>query len=275
MPIRGKSSDKTPGFCHEIPAAFSSLEEARNSMDFHWNTCINLLTDMEPSERFADNPTSKPELQERRRQFSAVVNDWLTAFQAFFREHGMSLDKKGLQAARSLEISYIFCSIYLDLGGFSESFSSEMMWDKFLVRYERVVELASFVVNPTDGDYTTQRQCREFSLDLNIVAPMYAVAHRCRDPIIRRKAVAILYAAPRQEGVWDGVLTARVAEKVISIEEAGLGPITGVQDVPDWARIDEVHVKFDLQDRSASLTYNRRRSTQGDGRETVMETISW
>ena len=248
-------------------------------MDFHWNTCIKLLNDMDDvkqlSESVATAHMSKPELQERRLRFSVVAKDWLAAFQAFFQKHGKSLDRRGLQAARCLEITHTFCVIFVDIGGFPETVSGEMMWDRFLSRFEHIIDLASFVVNPTNGDYKTQRQRREFSLDLNIVAPMYAVAHRCRDPVIRRKAVAILYAAPRQEGIWDGVLTARVAEKVISIEEGGLGLVTGVQDVPDWARIDEVQVKFDHQDRSASLTYRRTRSRHENDRETFMETISW
>ena len=96
-----------------------------------------------------------------------------------------------------------------------------MAWDRFTARYEHIVELASLIVEP-NPDGNTQKQRPEFSQDMNTVGPLYAVAHRCRDPVIRRKAVAILYAAPRQEGVWDSMLTARVAEKVISIEEEGL-----------------------------------------------------
>lgn len=134
-----------------------------------------------------------------------------------------------------------------------------MAWDRFTARYEHIVELASLIVEPSP-DGNTQMQRPEFSQDMNTVGPLYALAHRCRDPVIRRKAVAILYAAPRQEGVWDSILTARVAEKVISIEEEGLGIVICAADVPDWARINDVSVKFDLHGRLGAISYKHSRS---------------
>jgi len=115
---------------------------------------------------------------------------------------------------------------------------------------------------------------RLFSLDMNIVAFLYAVSHKCRDPLVRRKAVARLKSHPRKEGIWDSVLTARVAERLISIEEEGLGEVTCCQDVPDWARISAVDVQFDLEGRVGTVGYHPQRL--GDGKlEDHVETFRW
>ena len=98
---------------------------------------------------------------------------------------------------------------------------------------------------------------------------------KCRHPVIRRKAVSLLYTAPRQEGVWDSILTARVAERLIGIEEAGLGTVVSCEDVPDWARISDVEVKFDLHGRLGTVKYSRQRSPLEKVRDTVMESVRW
>jgi len=234
------------------------------------------LSDIEgPHETRGDIGAFKQNLEASRLRVSVVVKRWHVAFQAFLQNKGKSLDRKGLKAARTLEISQSFCSIYLEISTFDNGIlTSEMAWDRFTARYEHIVELASLIVEP-NPDGNTQKQRPEFSQDMNTVGPLYAVAHRCRDPVIRRKAVAILYAAPRQEGVWDSMLTARVAEKVISIEEEGLGIVICAADVPDWARINDVSVKFDLHGRLGAISYKHSRSMPEKAREIIMQTIRW
>ena len=145
----------------------------------------------------------------------------LVAFQAFLQDHGKSLNSRGLQAARTLEISHSFAMIYLSASTVNP-FIDEMVWDGFIERYEHVVPLAALIIESSTSDNCTRKRGPDFTLDMNIVAPLYIVAHKCRHPVIRRKAVSLLYAAPRQEGVWDSILSARVAERLIGIEETGL-----------------------------------------------------
>jgi len=274
MPLRNEASDKAPGFCPKIPAAFSSLEEARNSMDYRWNICIHLLGDIEPHDTYEKWELIEPHLEANRQSFSIAVREWLAAFQAFLQKKGKSLDNKSLQAARTLEISQRFMMIYLEVSTF-DVLTDETAWDRFTSRYEHIVELASLIVKSMACDHISQKQGPEFSLDTNIVATLYAVAHHCRDPVVRRKALSVLYAFPRQEGIWNSVLTARVAERLIGIEEGGLGIVTCVGDVPDWARISNVDVKFDHQGCLGTVRYSRQRSRHDKVREEVMKTISW
>jgi hypothetical protein len=70
-----------------------------------------------------------------------------------------------------------------------------------------------------------------------LVPPLYLTATRCRDPFIRRRALSILWATSRQEGIWNSDMLAKIAERLISIEEDGLGQVTSSDDVPATSRL--------------------------------------
>ena len=239
MLLRERPRDIERGFCPEIPAAFTSLEQARNCLDYYWNGCLKFLTKLENDHCY---PKSSPTgVQGRlddirhtelvRQEYFDACERWLVAFRAFLRKRENPLDSRGVQAARTLEISHGFAMIYLNAGTVNV-FNDETIWDRFTTHYERVVDLAALITKSSTCEKLTNRRAPDFTLDMNIVAPLYAVASRCRHPVVRRNAVSLLYAAPRQEGIWDSILTARVAERLINIEEAGLGNVTCCEDVP-------------------------------------------
>ena len=249
MPVPRRPKCEALGFGPDVPSAFSSLEEARNNLDYHWNRCEQAL--MDPADH--QSPQMIGPLLEERQRLSNVVAKWDSAFKAFLRNVGKSLDTRSLQAARTVEISHIFLTIFLELECFD--LEDQTMWDVFCPQFQRVVELAALVVEFYKEPFNNQGP--RYCMDMNIVAPLFAVAHRCRHPVIRRKAVALLYAPSRQEGIWESRMTACAAERLIEMEEAGLGNITCCEDIPKWNRVMEVIVRFDSEGRLSALTYIR------------------
>ena len=282
MPLKNRPRDMKRGFCPEIPAAFASFVQARNSLDFHWNRCIWFLYDLEKNDWpltitaiSGQGPFNAPRTPElARRELLDIFDRWLVAFQSFEQEQGTSWDSRAFQAAHILEMSHSLAVLFLNLSSVKMS-NDETVWDRFTQHHERMLNLASLVVEPLTRDDLTGKQGSRFTFDMDYVALLYCVAHRCRHPVIRRKAVSLLYAVPRQEGIWDSVLTARVAEKLISIEEAGLGNVTRCEDVPNWARISEVSVSFDLQGRLGTIKYSRQRSPSEKIQDTVTDVMRW
>ncbi len=249
MPIPRRPKCEALGLGPDVPPAFSSLDEARNKLDYHWNRCEQAL--MDPTHN--QSPQMIGPLLEERQRLSNALARWDSAFRAFLRKEGKSLDSRSLQAARTIEISHTILTIFLDCG--SSSLEDQTIWDSYCPQFERVVELAALVVESYTETFNDQGPT--YCMDMNIVAPLYAVAHRCRHPVIRRKAVALLYAASRQEGIWESRMTASAAERVIEMEEAGLGNITCCEDIPRWNRVTDVIVQFDGEGRLSALTYGR------------------
>jgi Fungal specific transcription factor domain/Fungal Zn(2)-Cys(6) binuclear cluster domain len=117
-----------------------------------------------------------------------------------------------------------------------------------------------------------------FSLSLGIIPPLYIVSTRCRDPVIRRKAIHLLSICKRREGVWDSWLSSQVARRILEIEEEAAQQffarragengedvpetvsITSILQVPEEARIVHMGTLFG-PDRQGTLRY--RRSTHG------------
>jgi hypothetical protein len=97
-----------------------------------------------------------------------------------------------------------------------------------------------------------------FSLDLGIIAPLYIVVSRCRDPAIRRRGLQLLASCNRREGIWDSTLSARVAERIIAIEEDGAisHPVLYASQIPEHSRIRDLKPTFGVE-REALIRYTK------------------
>ncbi len=252
------------GFCPDIPKSFSSLEEARNSLDFQWNGCLRAQeAEMTTESRLATT-----------RKFNEKFESWSAAIHAFLKQSASNLNSRDLKGAAVLSLSRRFAAIHFDRN--LTAFSTEQTdWDKYSAEHEEMVSLAATIHEAsvsTTGASSGHAPC--FSLDMNFIAPLYSVAHRCRDPIIRRKAISLLYAVQRQEGIWNSILTARVAQRLMEIEEAGLGEVRSCKDVPEWARISDVSVRFDLEGCRGIVEYSQQRNpSKAMGR--ITDVIQW
>ena len=262
MSLGSVSMNGQPGFGLKIPDCFNSLEEAQNSLSFHRNYCLQAaFTRAKESgnENLIDN-WAKTVSDDDFNLFQSTFTKWASAFQGFLDKHITTLDSTSLQGAAVLKISRYITTLNL------ESLKIRMRggqtsWDGYRSTCEEIVNLATSIVRMQSATaHSTPSSVRApvFSLDVSIVAPLYMVVFQCRDPIVRRKAIALLYSSPRQEGFWNSINTARVCEKIMLVEEAGLGEVKCAEDIPDWNRINEVDVQFDMQGRKAYLKLNRR-----------------
>jgi len=110
-----------------------------------------------------------------------------------------------------------------------------------------------------------------FALDLGIVPPLFVVATKCRDRKLRRDAIKLLLNSPRREGMWDSILSGRVGQWIMEIEEEGmseyLGYGMGSMDTAVVEMDKRVMVKeilFDMQKREATLRCGTRGAREGD-----------
>jgi hypothetical protein len=69
---------------------------------------------------------------------------------------------------------------------------------------------------------------------LGVIMSIYIVATRCREPSIRRDAIAALREWPSKNGIWDSLHIAQVAEWIMGIEEK---MACGEDPIPEEARV--------------------------------------
>lgn len=116
-------------------------------------------------------------------------------------------------------------------------------WDTVEHLFGEVVSLAEEIASPS------------FSVEIGYIGPLFLAATRCRDPGIRRHAIHILRAYPRQEGLWESTAAAAVAERWCEVEEGGLLRVEQASDIPEHMRVYKVDTAIDIDSRSASLQF--------------------
>ncbi|KAL8949544.1 MAG: hypothetical protein Q9222_004353 [Ikaeria aurantiellina] len=266
-----------PGFHSHTPAVFTSLDEARNNLDYQWNVCQQKGVDFEYRDLFIqgiEEQEHRDAYDRNRILYKSILGQWNKAFQAYLDNRAATMDSKALRGAMLLKINARVLSMHLEMPAFS-LLHFQTTWDDILPIFEEIVDLASTVLDAqADTDKKLARK-PVFQLDQSIIGPLFSVAHKCRDPGIRRKAISLLYSAPRQEGVWDSILTARVAERIMNLEEKGLGEVKTCADVPDSARISDIQVSFDLSARRGYINYLRLRSLDSKVREPITDVLEW
>ncbi|TLD30182.1 hypothetical protein E2P81_ATG06835 [Venturia nashicola] len=94
---------------------------------------------------------------------------------------------------------------------------NESTWDQYKDEYETIVTLSRTLV-PEVVD-----RSKQFSFEMGIIAPLHFVAWKCRWPHIRRKALALLKAAPRRECLFESYDSCAVFTRVMLVEEEYLG----------------------------------------------------
>jgi hypothetical protein len=101
-----------------------------------------------------------------------------------------------------------------------------MSFDTHLDSFEAIIYHATLLINNT-MDIATRTQTQRshtgaaanFTFDTLLVPALYYTALRCRHPVTRREAIALLSRKLAREGLWDPEQYRIVAERVVEIEE--------------------------------------------------------
>lgn len=267
---RVQPKSRPVGFTHDVPEDFATLDEARNCLEYHTNGFVKFLKDIED-----DEIPEKIDRETRREFWCSQLEKWNRAFEAFLQKPSTQLTPRAQQAALALKINHRIGKMHLR-HTVSSVLNDDMTWDLHPQEGEDIVQFAEALLALDDITRGPPGQRKvEYSLDMWLVGPVYAVAHKYRDPMLRRRAIAILKNANRQEGIWDSAIAAKVAERIVAIEEGAVGTVSSFRDVPDWARIHGLDVKFDKQERRGHFSYIRPISQQHRSLEVFKETICW
>jgi hypothetical protein len=177
----------------------------------------------------------------------ALVDQWMAAFRPLFEEKRAQRLGKACLAVSCLRSQFLIAYIGLRTIGTM----CETSYDKYLDDFREMVDLCEELLFPVPERGSEDERNREansdghkevFAFDIQSVMPLDWAAKKCRDPVVRRRAIRLLKARPRREGFWDSIVAAKVCEWVVSVEEEGM---VGA-DVKDEARARGVGVGLEL-----------------------------
>jgi len=228
------------------PKSFSCLKEARDRLDNCMSYIFESLIVAYFSGQDFVNHTQK--LSQEHQTYHTLLSQWSLLFDAFMRSSGADLGPEDRQRAGLLEIQYKV-AIILFATGMSPP---ETAFDAFNFDFDSIVAVTSSLVVSNQGSGILKRT-GQFSFDMGVIPPLYFTASRCRDPSIRRRALSILSANSHQEGVWNSDMLAKIAERLICIEEDGIERVVSSDDVPATSRVSVLNATIYSEQRRVLL----------------------
>jgi len=214
----------------KIPNSFPDLFSAQRCWDFLMDRVLQFYRRTSFNRAYA--PAKCQSESRISRQYADYIGQ-LSAFESAFRPIlDSAIDATGV----ILNPAALIISIYLKTTVITIApilAQSEMVYDFFLLDFQYIIKTCSRLV-ASQNDTRIPRNTR-FSFEVGIIAPLHVTATKCRDPVVRRQAVELLFESPRQEGMWDSVLTARIGTWIIACEEDGLTAPTLTETHPSLA----------------------------------------
>ncbi|EXJ58472.1 hypothetical protein A1O7_05897 [Cladophialophora yegresii CBS 114405] len=92
-------------------------------------------------------------------------------------------------------------------------------FDKHMNGFAAIVDDAQIVLQCIAA---SDKEGQELLRDGDVIPPLLFTATKCRDPILRRKALQLLRQAPYRTGLWSSVASPGLVEKMIAVEEDGV-----------------------------------------------------
>lgn len=89
-----------------------------------------------------------------------------------------------------------------------------------------------------------------YSAEVRTVSPLLLVATKCRNPSLRREAIALLLASHRREWMYDSLLSGQIGRWMMTLEEEGMD---ANNRIPEHARAWGESVKLELEGRGATV----------------------
>lgn len=262
-----------------VPETFTNLTEAQESLNnqlhfmLHYeNEAWHRLVAAREGAYYETPDELMRMFLEAQANHRAQLERWLMTLNAYLTNYSVSMGSKELRGAVVLKIHHITCKILLE----ATLYDHETGFDELIDDFGRIVALAETLSKiPSLTPHSEIKPA--YSFGWGVIPSLYYTAVRCRDPIIRRKALAILSASPRREGVWDSSILAAIVRWVIGEEESDLDEVNCPEDVPLSVRIYMVERSLRVAERRCLVKYlkGQRNEYNGLGNKWDEVWITW
>ncbi|KAI1084144.1 hypothetical protein F5B20DRAFT_523817 [Whalleya microplaca] len=244
-----------------VAFSFASIEEAKNIFEYGYCLFKSRLT----AQLSSCDPIHFPAAVEAHIGYWAtLLSKFSLALQELVTSRGPSFTPKDDIAIAVLQLHVLNTYVSFNVEHLPPGYKSR--WDEFLPHMKEMVTLGEKVVSSTSYGNDLRGETTSFCSDMGFIIPLYTVASQCRDPILRRKAIALLYSTSRQEGIWNSRLVAKAAERIMEIEESVLGEMNAYTDRSVFSSVQPI---LELDARGGRLQYVQ----QGQGANTEVKVV--
>ena len=203
----------------DLPLHISTFSEARSTLHARSAPCLIFIRICGEA-RY--DVSLAHEYYVKQATMKATLTQWKATFEDWFSKR-QSNSKEDHLAANLLRLHHSVTDTWLA----TCLRPNETSFDEYTDAFKEMVNLAASLVNAPQA--IPEEPNSHFSFEMGTVPPLYFIAVKCRHPAVRRRAIGLLLAAPRREGLWDSYRAGRVAERVMLREELGFEASSGYE----------------------------------------------
>ena len=200
---------------------FASAQEARDYLE---NILLSISGVIERKSH--PNPVKIGSPEDARDLIEEIKTDldfWLLAYENTVALLELRLDRVEAFACRMLRMYHTMCTIMADTACETAETKYDRHTSDFLSVMDQYLLLRKVAANSKlrEKYFGTEEGISHSIGDMGPVAPLYYVALHCRVCRLRLQAIRLLEEMPRKEGIYDAILVANIARKVMDLEWEG------------------------------------------------------
>lgn len=245
--------------------AFKSVEQARERLDYLLNEAIHLTG--ESPQQLLMEPSGYVASLGRQQRVRSGLTSWLKACENSTEALQTTARFPDAFAFRLLHVYHTMTGIITET---ALDTSTEALFDNHTAEFASIIEQVTTMRSLIGAVTTHKETASPFTADMGWIPPLYYTALKCRVSWIRVRAIKLLHSVPHREGIWDARMAARIAQKIIGIEEGGFyqgaevymspqDPLRWQPPLPESSRIKDVQVQLPNHSTGlVALTYRKR-----------------
>lgn len=207
------------------PLEFSTLIDARHHLDVLMNKSLRFIS------LVRKNADCGSDLDPQQQRIRGELDQWSEAFNRLLMRPGKQIGETDPRGRLLLQIHQRISLVWLE----TCRTTSAMIFDNHVADFDDIVSYGAAMLQMGKGSF------EPFSLEMGAIPPLYWTALKCRNAVIRRKAIDLLYSCTTQEGMWGALRQARVAEFAVSVEEEQVSHLPReLRSVEEKYRLEDV-----------------------------------
>lgn len=245
---------------------FVSVEQARDSAVLLMNSALKFVRHIKRKKKYAQSVVDDDfALQSRIRH---KLEYWIENVEQLVNVHRLSqsnLDALNVVRLHEIVTRVSLCTCISD---------EEIRYDQYFSDYDTAVVLCESVEESVTRKSKRTQEHTFLLFNMEVVSQLYHVGTKCRHPLLRRRAIALLRRTFRQEGVWDSYMAANIAQRIMELEEIHTAVLDGSQLPPEQDRIRDAKVVRSLDGKTEVTFYSLPEGPLGKRRvwkETIVQ----
>lgn len=248
---------------------FSTITDARSMFEYG----LSLISSTHSTQISCEAECSPELLQGHVDYCTVLLAEFSNALHTLVNTRGPSLTPKEKVSVAALQLHVLnsYVSFYVEY--LPPAYRPPT--NTLLPKMKEMVSLCEEIISYISPETSLQDQRTSFCLDIGYIIPLYTVASQCQDMATRRRAIALLRSTPRQEGLWNSLVVARAAERILEIEGREGEQLTPCAPVAEPPASPSPSTVLQLDGRGVRLQYVKPGNYTAAPISVVEEVVTW